>query len=469
MFDAKEERVSFAGLCQWTARQLEATRAADTHQYTLFGGSRGPGKSYWLRWYLLRKLLKLAKAGIRGAVVGLFCEDYPSLQKRHLGKISQEFPLWLGELKESQAYGLGFHLRPDYGGGVLACCNLDDPAKYQSAEFAGMGVDELTRNQVEIFNILRGSLRWPGVPQPGFAAATTPGNLGHLWVKDYWVDRNFPNEMQGIADRFAFVRALPDDNPHLDGDYWEMLETLPEDLAKAWRWGSWDIFAGQAFSLFRREIDGQAWHVVAPFAVAAEWPKWRGLDWGRSNPFACLWVTQDPSTGRVFVYREAYKKGLTDRAQARLVKSLTEANEKIARTEADPSMWTKKTHEDTTFSTADEYAAEKVPLTKADNDRMTGKRKIDLLLEPLDDGLPGLQIFSTCTNLIRTLPALPVSPLNPEDVDSSAEDHLYDALKYALSRVVPRPRRRLTDKPKATLDPVLKKLRGGQGLHSSDL
>ena len=34
-----------------------ADRAADSHRYLLFGGARGPGKSYWLGWHGLRRLV----------------------------------------------------------------------------------------------------------------------------------------------------------------------------------------------------------------------------------------------------------------------------------------------------------------------------------------------------------------------------------------------------------------------------
>ena len=44
----------------------------------------------------------------------------------------------------------------------------------------------------------------------------------------------------------------------------------------------------------------------------------------------------------------------------------------------------------------------------------------------------GIKIFTTCTNLIRTLPLLPVDNNNPEDVDTDAEDHAYDALRYGV-------------------------------------
>jgi hypothetical protein len=45
-------------------------------------------------------------------------------------------------------------------------------------------------------------------------------------------------------------------------------------------------------------------------------------------------------------------------------------------------------------------------------------------------GQSRLKIFNTCTNLIRTLPSLPMSKTNSEDVDTKAEDHAYDALRY---------------------------------------
>jgi hypothetical protein len=47
------------------------------------------------------------------------------------------------------------------------------------------------------------------------------------------------------------------------------------------------------------------------------------------------------------------------------------------------------------------------------------------------DGRPMRYIFSTCKDLIRTLPALQHDPNRPEDVDTEGEDHAPDALRYA--------------------------------------
>jgi hypothetical protein len=43
-----------------------------------------------------------------------------------------------------------------------------------------------------------------------------------------------------------------------------------------------------------------------------------------------------------------------------------------------------------------------------------------------------LVFFSTCTDIISQLPAIPLDKKNPEDIDTNAEDHLYDALRYGI-------------------------------------
>jgi hypothetical protein len=45
---------------------------------------------------------------------------------------------------------------------------------------------------------------------------------------------------------------------------------------------------------------------------------------------------------------------------------------------------------------------------------------------------PGLVFFNTCTNTLAQLPVLPMDKDNVEDVDTDAEDHIYDALRYGV-------------------------------------
>ncbi len=422
-------------LANWTPKQRESVRAADNHRYVLYGGSRGPGKSYWLRWSLLRFLVRTFHDWhLRGVRVGLFCEDYPVLRDRQISKIKAEFAEF-GDIRENKTDGLGFFLKESDGGGMIALRNLDDPSKYKSSEFAAIGVDQLEQNSRETFDILRGSLRWPGIEGTRFLAACNPGGIGHLWVKQLWVDRQFPPELADKANEFIFVRALPADNPHLAQSYWDELNSLPNSLRRAWVDGDWNVFAGQAFGEWRADV-----HVIKPFEIPAHWPRWRAVDWGFAQPMCCLWLTHNPDDFRHYVYRELYGTGWTDREQARRIKEMTSSAEHIRWTLADPSMWTQKSHEGLTFSTADEYRAEGVVLTPADNNRLNGIRRVREMLRVVD-GKPGLRVFETCTNLIRTLPALPYSQVHVEDVDTKTEDHAYDAARYGVMRAPQKPGR----------------------------
>jgi len=439
-------------------RQIEAVQVADDHQFTLYGGYRGPGKSYWLRWYLLQELVRLARAGVAGARVGLFCETYPTLTDRQIGPIEREFPAELGELRKSQEYGLGFHLHARHGGGVLLLRNLDDTSKYKSAEFAAMGVDQLEQNTKETFDLLRGSLRWPGVKQPRFVATANPGGIGHLWVKQLWVDHQFPPELQPLADQFAFVEARPEDNPYLDAAYWHMLETLPEGLRQAWRYGNWDIFEGQAFSEWRRDT-----HVIEPFEIPPDWRRFRALDYGYAAPSCVGWFAVDGTDPRkLYLYRELYVKGL---GPAELAHVILEAERPVGRTLVRPDNWQTddlevgglksalrervdytvadpsifRRNEQSHVSNADVMSVNGAPCIEGHNHRISGWRMLHQYLKVFQEPVGGelldtafLKVFRTCPNVIRTLPAVVCDLSRPEDIDPRSEDHAADMVRYAV-------------------------------------
>ena len=71
-------------------------------------------------------------------------------------------------------------------------------------------------------------------------------------------------------------------------------------------------------------------------------------------------------------------------------------------------------------------------LRRADKNRIQGKIQVHEFLKIKENGRPRLQIFNTCPNLIRELQSIPLSKTNPEDVDTHASDHAYDALRYLI-------------------------------------
>ena len=192
-------------VAKFSRRQLDAVIAIerDKAKYLLYGGALGGGKSYFLRWYAVLRLLVLASRGFKKIQVMLACENYPALKDRQLSKVALEFPAWLGTShSDHKDHGRSFILRPKWGGGIICFRNLDDPSKYQSAEFAAIFVDELTKNLFEVFTFLRSRLRWRGLPDADciFVGATNPGGIGHSWCKQLWLDRDSPAEFISPID-----------------------------------------------------------------------------------------------------------------------------------------------------------------------------------------------------------------------------------------------------------------------------
>jgi phage terminase large subunit len=431
------------------------------YQYPGYGGAAGGGKSYIIRKGLLLFLLRAhARWGIKNCRVGLFCEDYPSLTDRQISKIKEEFPRHLGELKSSRDLGEVFLLREQFGGGFIALRNLDDPSKYDSTEFAGIAVDEFTKNKklMNLFDQLRKRLRWPIQVQEGgtfpdgfkfpLAWGSNPGGPGHGDVKKLWIDRDFPEHLQREAHEFKYIPARVSDNPYVSPGYIRTLESLPPDLRAAYLDGSWDSFAGQYFGEWR-----EAYHVVPAFEVPKFWKRIICVDWGWSNPFCCLFLAVN-SDGDVYVYREFYG---TERLPEWWAERIIEACELDGIQVGDYT----KVIDPAAFNheprfgrpVADMFQDAGLAFMRANNDRLNGWMQVHSFMMweryQADTSMridtlkrrPKLALLKgAAPNLQRTLPNLVKDENRPEDVDTDGEDHAPDTLRYGLM-TCPRPTR----------------------------
>lgn len=426
-----------------TERQRECLAALRRFRFVLYGGAMGGGKSYLLRWWcVLQCVYYFAKYGIRNVRVGLFSEDYPTLVDRQISKIKFEFPGWLGKISESRTEGFNFKLCDSLGGGTIAFRNLDDPSKYNSAEFASIAVEELTKNKEAVFHELRKRMRWPGIPDSDtrFLGATNPGGPGHAWVKQFWVDRpvQLPPEMVSLVGEFAYIQSKAQDNPHLSAGYYESLLTLPTEMAKAYAEGDWDLFAGQYFKEWRKDV-----HVCEPFEIPWFWKIRRAGDWGEAKPCAIGWIATNPE-GRKWLIGEVYGAGMSIKAQSDAIHAFERGKsiEKVG--SLDEACWKVEGDGKSIAAQYGDYGVRWFPCAKGPGSRVAGwhvmRKQLAFERDPVTGKVtkePNLRFFNTCVHTIRTIPTLEHDKNKPEDLNSDGEDHAADMVRYGLVGVPP--------------------------------
>jgi hypothetical protein len=302
-----------------------------------------------------------------------------------------------------------------------------------------------------------------------FRGSANPGGVGHNWVKARYIDPAPPMTPFWVEDTIAgmtirtqrcFIPATLDDNPILlanDPGYWQRVVAAAggnEALVKAWRAGDWDIVSGGMLDdLWNARV-----HALEPFEIPRGWPIRRAFDWGSSRPFSVGWWAQADGESPAGPERRVYLKGtrflimeyygwngkpnegvrMTNTDIARQIKAMEEASPYKGRLLPGPA-------DSQIFdvvngtSIADEMARQGIrwqAAQKGPGSRRQGAQLIRQRLKasrqwPMED--PGLFIFSSCRQWLRTVPTIPRDGKNPDDVNDESEDHCYDMTRYELS------------------------------------
>ena len=416
-----------------------------------YGGAAGGGKSDFLLGDFLQDVPTYEKAW-QGV---LFRRTYPELEElvRRSFEIYPATGADWSEQKKLWTWPNGASLRMRY-------LERDvDALRYQGHQYTWIGWDELTQWATMYgYRYLRGRLRSAHpVATKRIRSAANPGGAGHLEVKRYFVDPAptgfvpIHNDETGM-DRIFIPARLTDNSVLLQNDpgYAGRLKGLgSETLVRALLDGDWDVIEGAFFDCW----DARR-HVVKPFAIPDEWLRFRSGDWGSARPFSFGWwaVVSDPyqvgdvvlPRGCMVRYREWYgcqpdkpNTGLKMHAEAVGAKlAEIEKGEKISYGVLDPAAFA----EDGGPSIYERIrigSGNKVIFRPADNKRVAGRGAMggwDQMRARLvgdDDGNPMVVCFSTCTDSIRTIPALQHDSDKPEDLDSDMEDHASDDWRYA--------------------------------------
>ncbi len=453
------------------AQQSKAFTSTATE--ILYGGAGGGGKSH-----LMRAVAISAAVAVPGLRVGLFRRLFPALKANHFeGRTS--LPMLLAPMIAAKKvrYNISDLAFRFANGSHIVGKHFQfesDFLSLQGDEYDLVLIDELTHFTAKMYRYIRSRCRSAGLVVPAkclwtfprILASANPGGTGHTWVKEGFIDPveegeiwRTPPEEGGMLRQF--IRAKLADNPSLnEAEYKTMLQGLGDPaLVKAMLEGDWDVVAGGMLDdVFDRKV-----HVIEPFRVPASWKVDRSFDWGSSKPFSICWWAESDGTdakladgttrsfpkGTVFCIAEWY--GWNGKANegcrmlaSEIARGIKEREEQM-RTALISGAIRPGPADTAIFDTqngsciANDMALLGVRWERAQKgpgSRVNGWEKVRQVLaaakvHPMEK--PGLLVFSTCRQFLRTVPVLPRDPAKSDDVDSDSEDHVGDALRYRLT------------------------------------
>ncbi|UXS09210.1 terminase [Agrobacterium tumefaciens] len=450
----------------WSPQEGPQSALVDCpYREIFFGGARGGGKTDGV----------LGKYAIKAAIYGsafnaLFCrrelpmlDDAIDRSKEIYGKIGAGW----NDQKKTWTFPGGGRLR------FRPLERVQDADKYQGQNVSDACIEEAglypdSKPIDRLFGVLRSAR---GVPTQ-LILTGNPGGAGQHWIKQRYIDqapqgmvplsRLLPN---GKTHRYVYIPSRVQDNKLLlenDPEYINNLYLVgSEQLVKAWLSGDWNAVEGAFFDCWNSSK-----HIIRPFAIPKDWTRFRSMDWGSAHPFSVGWwaiVSDDYRTengvlprGSIIRYREWYgckegeanvglkltaeevgigiatREGAEFNDAQRMIKPPTEPiaygvlDPAVFGEDGGPSIYER-------LSRATEF---KVVFRPADNkrvpahgamggwDQMRGRMKGD-------GDRPGLYVFSTCKDFIRTVPLLQHDPNRAEDLDTTSEDHIADEVRYA--------------------------------------
>lgn len=465
--------------------------------WVFFGGARGGSKSFSLSWkaaltpvtwhfmYGSNEVSEkeyydlLAQGKQPQAVVDSIAADYPDyiallvrrtypqLERNLKPECDKLYRLYKANwLERNHCYQF------PSGAKVYLVHFKDEKAKdnYIGGNYNFLGIDEANQFPEEWVDEIATSVRSDNpLIKPQICLTSNPGNVGHTWLKRKFVDRCSPvpdgepvynkefdvefqpmksakpyYDEEGIS--FQFIPATVFDNPALldaDKTYVKKLKNLNPTLRAMWLEGKWDVFAGMYFDSWN-----MLHHTIlhSEFKYGIQFSKkthglYRFYDYGTKNPFVCLFAAVD-SNLNITIFDEITERGLAASRQAEKVNEYAKKKyglnpEDFDGEICDPAYFTRHSEKDgIPYSPAMFYGDRNIFLTKANNDRLAGAKVVYDAFEIPENGSPRIRFTDNCCECIESIPNLPASEKNPEDVDTNAYDHHYDALRYGAITIL---------------------------------
>jgi len=211
------------------------------------------------------------------------------------------------------------------GGKIIfdGCDTKERVEKILGGEYTKVFLNEFVQNTYDVFNLLLTRLSYnavynesatgvseiladtmrKGMPVPQQMIVDTNPRTTRHWGYRVAVLQQDPKTGKPLPDANKWRRRVwtPYDNPHLSQAYRDTLDALPGIMRKRMRDGIWCDAEGLVYGNF----DDKYIYTDAP-AGFDSMPRVRGIDFGFTNPFVCLWA----AIGRnkeLYIYREHYK------------------------------------------------------------------------------------------------------------------------------------------------------------------
>lgn len=444
--------------------ERQASFHASTAFETFFGGAAGPGKSTALcadaitaclrnpghRAYFFRKSLVMLRQGTYPAIMQMLAlyNNLPDNAKATLPD---------GKILTIKYNGSDSIFRFSNGSFIQFAYlrTLADIYNYSSIEMHWLGFDELTQFTEDEYIFLKTRVRSGDERPLRIVAASNPGDIGHNFVKDRFIESGDPgveyipevpyhekfiDEETGepYTRSRVFIPAFVQDNPNklIRQEYRRNLNAIKDpQLRLALLKGDWNTFMGRVYTEWDQEL-----HTIPrlPRGVNLDdCSKFIGFDWGYHDPAVATWLAYAPENElgvrHLYAYREIHETGRTPKWWAQTVADIIK-DEPIEYMILPHDCFSHLGGNKTIASVFDDYD---VPYMRADSMSHAAKmHRIALLHQMLsrsEDDLPTLQfLYPNMANCVKTIPTLPYSKTRPEEIDDKAQDHDFDSLTYAL-------------------------------------
>lgn len=410
-------------------------------------GGRGGGKSFGVAIRILRTIERYGAdyqgVYIRKTYKGI--QDFEKICRKVFSKVRRA------------GYNKTDKLWTFPNGATLELSQLEhekDYDKFQGRSFTEIIIDEAGQyTSPEILDLMLSNLRGRvGLPLSRIIIAN-PGGVGHQWILTRYISNRSDGEVYFESESERRVITLNStylDNVNIDRDgYVQSLRSATAndaELRKAYIEGDWNIARGAYFAtvLDRDRSTTPNWN-----AIPAGWKPFIGMDYGTAAPCAVYLAAISPGStvndryyprDSIVLLDELYlaqsdnpTKGLnlTIDVAADRIKSFCVRwgfNPRSIDNIADDACFAT----DGRDSIAALFLQSGVRFSPAKKgDRVSGWEHLRTMMLRADDfEQPGFYVSPRCPQFWAIVPTVPRSDRHPADVDTNANDHIADAVRY---------------------------------------